>query len=81
MLDSKQIDIAKGERGQAKIRLQRMRHLSMEERARMLKAVCSAAAKLHASRRQAGLPPAVPAPWPESTWEFMRRNAPNARRD
>jgi hypothetical protein len=81
MLDSKQKDIAKGERDEAKARLQRIRDLTVEERAQMLKAVCSAAAKLHASRLQAGFPPAVPAPWPESTWEFMRRHAPNARRN
>jgi hypothetical protein len=68
------------EREQHELEIERLRGLSDLERSQMLKAVCLAAAKLHASRVKAGLPPATPAPWPQSTWEFLRQHAPNARR-
>ena len=53
----------------------RLRELSLEERGRMLQAACRAAAELAASRRAAGLPDPLPAPWPASTLEFLRRHA------
>jgi hypothetical protein len=75
------VDIVTAETRQAALENDRLQKLTQEERGRMLKAVCSAAARLHASRVQAGLPSAEPAPWPQSTWEFLRRHSPNARRD
>ena len=68
------------EREQHERELERLRGLSDRDRSQMLKAVCRAAARLHASRVKAGLPGAIPAPWPQSTWELLRRHAVNARR-
>lgn len=48
---------------------------SMEERARLLDAACLQAEILEESRIKRGLPPSQPAPWPESTREFMSRHA------
>lgn len=60
-----------------RIKLQEVHELpeSMEERARNLDAACLQAEVLEASRVQRGLPPSEPAPWPDSTREFMRRHA------
>ena len=54
--------------------LQKQRSLSLEERGRILGAVCRAAARLERSRLANGFPPSQPVPWPESTWEFLRRS-------
>jgi hypothetical protein len=53
----------------------RLRSLSPEERGAMIKSVCEAAATIQRSRLAAGLPVAEPAPWPASTWEFLKKNA------
>ena len=58
----------------------RLRSLSMKQRGEMIAAACRAAASIRRSRIQSGLPDVVPAPWPESTWEFLRKHAPNAIR-
>jgi hypothetical protein len=58
----------------------RLRTLSMRERGRMLKAACEAAAQIQASRLAAGLPPVQREPWPESTWEFLRKHAARFRK-
>jgi len=55
----------------------RLRSLSMEQRGEMLDAACELAAELETARRKAGLPPSQPAPWPDSTWEFLRKHAAN----
>ena len=57
----------------------RLRSLSMRERSDLLVAACEAAAEIERSRLAAGLPPIQPDPWPESTWEFLRKNAAHAR--
>jgi hypothetical protein len=57
----------------------RLRRLTLEERGAMLEACCRSAARILESRAAAGFPPPVPAPWPASTWELLRRFAPNAR--
>jgi hypothetical protein len=57
----------------------RLRSLTMDERAAMLEAACKAAAVLLRSRAEAGLPPSRPAPWPASTWEFQKRHAARVR--
>lgn len=56
----------------------RLRTLTTAERAALIEAACAAAAAVNRSRLAAGLPPAEPAHWPPSTWEFLRRNAANA---
>jgi hypothetical protein len=58
----------------------RLRSLSMEERGRMLEAVCNDAAEILRSRRAMGIPDPQPAAWPASTWELLRRDALNVRR-
>jgi hypothetical protein len=60
--------------------LLRLRSMSTEERDRMLEAVCNDAAEILRSRRAMGLPDPQPAPWPASTWEFLRKDALNVRR-
>ena len=59
--------------------LVRLRSMSMEERGRLVASACAAAATILRSRRAAGLPDVVRASWPESTWEYLRKHAPNAR--
>ena len=68
------------EREQHELEIKRLRGLTDRERSQMLKAVCRTAAVLYDSRLKSGLPPAKPTPWPESTWEFLRQHAANARR-
>jgi hypothetical protein len=57
----------------------RLRTLSEHERSQMLEAACTAAAEIERSRRAAGLPPSQPAPWPESTWQFLKKHAARVR--
>ena len=57
----------------------RLRALSMEERGKLIESACEAAAVIRRSRLAAGLPDAPPAPWPESTWEFLREHAARVR--
>lgn len=52
----------------------RLRSLTPEERSRMLTAVCRDAMELERSRVASGLPPSQPAPWPQSTWDFLRKS-------
>ncbi|MBN2217507.1 MAG: hypothetical protein JW719_09030 [Pirellulales bacterium] len=54
---------------------ERLRALSMAERAAMLESACAAAIEIVRSRQAAGLPPIEPDPWPASTWEFLRKHA------
>jgi hypothetical protein len=58
---------------------QRSMRLSIEERGDLLAAACSAAAKVEASRRAMGFPPAEPAPWPESTRAHLKEWTRRAR--
>lgn len=53
--------------------------LSAAARARRFELVCRDAASLEASRRAAGLPEPQPAPWPESTWQFLAEQTRRAR--
>ncbi len=58
----------------------RLRTLTDKERGALLKSACEAAAIILQSRRTVGLPDPVPAPWPESTWAFLKECAARARR-
>jgi hypothetical protein len=60
--------------------IERLRQLSLEQRGRMIEAACRDAALIQASRIRQGLRTGEPAPWPSSTWEFLRKHAPNGRR-
>ena len=57
----------------------RLRGLSMRQRGELIESACEAAAEIQRSRLAAGLPPIQPAPWPESTWEFLRKAAARVR--
>jgi len=54
---------------------ERLRNLSVHERSVLIESACAAAAAIEQSRLAAGLPPVEPAPWPPSTWEFLRKHA------
>jgi hypothetical protein len=58
-----------------------LRGLSMEERGWMILEKCREAAEEERARIASGLPPTVPEPWPESTWELLRRLARQSRQD
>lgn len=55
------------------------RATSLEDRGKLLEAACRAAMEIERGRLASGLPPSQPAPWPESTWELLRRHAPLGR--
>ena len=57
----------------------RLRSLDMRERGRMIVSACETAAAIQRSRRAAGLPPVEPDPWPQSTWDFLRKHAARVR--
>ena len=57
----------------------RLRALSLGERSRLIESACEAAAVIYRSRLAAGLPDVEPAPWPASTWEFLRKHAARVR--
>ena len=56
-----------------------LRALGSHQRAALIESACAAATALNRSRLAAGLPAAEPAPWPSSTWEFLRKNAAHVR--
>lgn len=60
--------------------LAHLQSLSLEERGRMLEAVCAATMDILIARRKMGIPDPEPEPWPASTIEFMRKHAPNGRK-
>jgi hypothetical protein len=53
----------------------RLRSLTMRERSALIESACEAAAIVLRSRIAAGLPRGEPAPWPASTWDFLKRHA------
>jgi hypothetical protein len=57
----------------------RLRTLSLRERGVLIELACEAAAAIDRSRLAAGLPAAESAPWPPSTWEFLRKHAARVR--
>jgi hypothetical protein len=58
----------------------RLRTLSLRERGELIESACEAAAVIYRSRLAAGLPDVEPAPWPASTWDFLREHAARVRR-
>ncbi len=57
----------------------RQRTLSMSERGELIESACEAAAVIYRSRLAAGLGAPKRDPWPQSTWEFLRKHAARAR--
>ena len=58
---------------------ERLRALGLRERGVLIESACEAAAAINLSRLAAGLPAVEPAPWPPSTWEFLREHAARVR--
>lgn len=56
-----------------------LRQLTLEERTRLIKSACRATQAIDRSRIESGLPLSEPTPWPKSTWELLRKYAPNGR--
>jgi hypothetical protein len=56
-----------------------LRALDLRQRGVLIESACEAAALINRSRLAAGLPPVEPAPWPPSTWEFLRKHAARVR--
>lgn len=52
-----------------------LRALTLKERGEMVLSACRTAALIRQSRVRAGLPDVLPAPWPKSTLEFLRKHA------
>jgi hypothetical protein len=59
--------------------LDRIRKMTMEERGKLIIVACETAAEIEVSRQRMGLPPVLPAPWPDSTWKFLAECAKRAR--
>jgi hypothetical protein len=59
--------------------IMRLRALTVRERSALIESACEAAAAIERSRIAAGMPPTQPAPWPASTWEFLRKHAERVR--
>ncbi len=50
----------------------RLRVLSDKQRSALIKSACAAAGAILRSRRSSGLPDPIPAPWPDSTWTYLK---------
>jgi hypothetical protein len=72
-------EVVKAHRAADDADIARLRALSERERSRLIESACEAAAVIYRSRLAAGLPDMEPAPWPASTWAFLRRHAARVR--
>jgi hypothetical protein len=59
--------------------LERLRGLSIKERAALIEAACDSAVEIEMSRRRMGLSESSPAPWPASTWKYLAQWSRSAR--
>lgn len=59
--------------------IERLRAMSLLERAQLIESACRAAALVLRERAAAGAPPIKPVPWPQSTWDFLRTHAARVR--
>ena len=57
----------------------RLRTLSVRQRAELIASACETAAAIRRSRLAAGLGDIEPAPWPASTWQFLKEHAARVR--
>ena len=74
-LDQHQITAADG----LDERIDALRSLTLEQRGRLIMQACRAAARIEQGRRLSDLAPSQPAPWPQSTLEFLRSHARRVR--
>jgi hypothetical protein len=56
----------------------RLRALSVGQRAALIESACETAAIIRRSRLAAGLGDIEPAPWPASTWQFLKEHTARA---
>lgn len=59
--------------------LERLRGLSVKERAALIEAACEGAVEIEMSRRRMGLGAPSSAPWPASTWQYLAQWSRSAR--
>lgn len=59
--------------------IERLRGLSMKERAALIEAACDGAVEIEMSRRHMGLAEPSPTPWPASTWKYLAHWSRSAR--
>jgi hypothetical protein len=57
----------------------KLRQHTLRERGVLLAMACRDAARIEASRLKMGMPPTRPAPWPQSTWDFLAECARRVR--
>ena len=72
-------DVVRAHNAADEAEIARLRGITMRERSELIESACEAAAVIYRSRLAAGLPDVEPAPWPESTWEFLRKHAARVR--
>lgn len=60
--------------------LRELREMPLDRRLWMIEAVCTAAMECERAKPLNGIAPTEPQPWPQSTYELLRRHAANARR-
>jgi len=72
-------DVVRAHRAADEADVARLRALSEHERSQLIESACQSAAIIYSSRLAAGLPDVEPAPWPASTWEFLRKHAARVR--
>lgn len=53
--------------------------LDFQTRAKQFELVCRDAAALEGQRRAMGIPEPIPAPWPQSTWDFLEEQTRRVR--
>lgn len=68
-------EMVKAHDASADAEIARLRALTVRERGLLIELACEAAVAIERSRLAAGLPATQPAPWPPSTWEFLRKHA------
>jgi hypothetical protein len=59
--------------------VERLRALSVRQRAELIESACETAAAIRRGRLAAGLGEIEPAPWPASTWQFLKEHAARVR--
>jgi hypothetical protein len=57
----------------------RLRALSLHQRAELIESACETAAAIRRSRMAVGPGEMEPAPWPASTWQFLKEHAARVR--
>lgn len=78
MMNASTFHAAKAHSSVESMELERLQTLSLRERGELLEAACAAAMEIERCREAARMSPTGPAPWPQSTWDYLRKHAPTA---